>query len=515
MFLRQKTMLGMLVFGLLGLLYTTCTSDTDTSAAVNPDQLEGEALAKFACGRCHSYPSPDLLPKVGWENMIPHMAHRLGVAGQTYNPYANKSMEESFRLESSGIYPKAPVLSDSAWQRLLAFYQSQAKDSFDLVDRPLLSTNNLFKPRLIELSMTNQPVLTMLEIDEEQGVVYYGDASGNLAKLDAAFSRQQFAKLPSPVVDVELAANNKDLLLLNIGLLNPNDVETGGVVSTDDARFSQLKLLKQNLARPVALAATQIDSDEKEDLVVAHFGNKLGRLSWYKEQDGQWQETIIKEEAGMSKIIVEDVDDDGDDDLVVLRSHGNEGVSIFYNRKGVFKEESILQLSPISGTSDLSYVDMNGDGQKDLVVASGDNGDNTNLLKPYHGVRVFVKEGEAYVEKHFHEMYGATKVRVRDFDQDGDLDIFASAFYADYSKPEHTSIVYLENQGNLKFKPFHFPVAKSGRWIVMDAGDLDQDGDQDIIVGSFVQGVVTINVETLEAWRTEPKHLLYLENQLK
>lgn len=512
MFLRIKSIYSLLFLGFLCFLYT-CSSDS--APKVDPNQLEGEALARYACGTCHTYPSPDLLPKIGWENVIPHMAHRLGMEPQAYNPYASKSIEESFRLESSGIYPTSPVLSDSAWQRLLSFYRSQAVDSFELAPKTIYPKPELFQARSIELTLTNQPVLTLLEIDQERGGMYYGDASGNLAKLDTGFQRKQYAKLPSPVVDVELGANDQDLYLLNIGLLNPNDIETGGVVSTDDARFAQLELLKQNLARPVSIAAAQIDSDAQEDLVIAHFGNKLGRLSWYKMENGAWQEKIIKQESGMSKVIVEDIEGDGDMDLVVLRSHGNEGVSIFYNKKGVFTEKSILELPPIYGSSDLEYVDMNGDGEKDLVIVSGDNGDNTNLLKPYHGIRVFLKDGEGYKESFFQAMYGATKVRVRDFDEDGDMDVFASAFYGDYSKPEHTSLLYLENQGDLQFTPQHFPEAKAGRWIVADAGDFDQDGDQDIVVGSFVQGVVSIDYATLQAWRTEPKHLLYLENKLK
>ncbi|MBX2876301.1 MAG: VCBS repeat-containing protein [Saprospiraceae bacterium] len=508
----MKSIYSLLLLGFLCSLYT-CSQDS--AKQVDPDELEGEALARYACGNCHSYPRPDLLPKIGWENVIPHMAHRLGMDPQTYNPYASKSIEESFRLESSGIYPSSPTLSDSAWQKLLDFYRAHSADSFELVTPNLYPNPALFRPRLIELDLTNQPVLTLLEIDQEKGGIYYGDASGNLAKLDTAFQRRQYAKLPSPVVDVELGANKNDLYLLNIGLLNPNDIETGGVVSTDDSRFAPLQLLKQNLARPVAMVAAKIDTDEQEDLVIAHFGNKFGRLSWYKLEKGEWQERIIKEEAGMSKIIVEDVDQDGDNDLVVLRSHGNEGVSVFINKKGTFTERSLLELPPIYGTSDLEYVDMNGDGQKDLVIASGDNGDNTNLLKPYHGIRIFLKEGEEYKASYFQAMYGATKVRVRDFDEDGDMDIFASAFYSDYSKPEHTSLLYLENQGDLQFKPQHFAEGKAGRWIVADAGDFDQDGDQDILVGSFVQGIVSIDYTTLEAWRSDPKHLLFLENQLK
>lgn len=64
----------------------------------------------------------------------------------------------------------------------------------------------------------------------------------------------------------------------------------------------------------------------------------------------------------MSKVIVEDVDEDGDNDLVVLWFYGNEGVSVFINKKGFFVEWFFLEFLFIYGIFDMEYVDMNGDG---------------------------------------------------------------------------------------------------------------------------------------------------------
>ncbi len=73
----------------------------------------------------------------------------------------------------------------------------------------------------------------------------------------------------------------------------------------------------------------------------------------------------------------------------------------------------------------------------------------------------------------------------RDFDGDGDLDIATIAFFADYEKQPEEGFVYLENEGNFKFKPYSLPQAKLGRWLTMDVGDIDGNGKQCILLGNF------------------------------
>ena len=160
-------------------------------------------------------------------------------------------------------------------------------------------------------------------------------------------------------------------------------------------------------------------------------------------------------------------------------------------------------------------VDFNKDGKLDLIVSNGDNGDFALPLKSYHGIRLYLNDGgNRFTEAFFHPMHGAYKAVARDFDADGDLDLAAIAFYPDFEQERPESFVYLENQGGMKFTASTCAESDAGRWMVMDVGDLDGDGDEDLALGSFVRGPTTVPVPQAmrEHWRTNGAAVLLLEN---
>jgi hypothetical protein len=74
-------------------------------------------------------------------------------------------------------------------------------------------------------------------------------------------------------------------------------------------------------------------------------------------------------------------------------------------------------------------------------------------------------------------------VLARDFDLDGDNDMAMIAFFA--IDKDKRSFLYFENDGKGGFKASNLGVP-AGHWLVMDAEDMDADGDDDIVLGNFL-----------------------------
>ena len=220
---------------------------------------------------------------------------------------------------------------------------------------------------------------------------------------------------------------------------------------------------------------------------------------------------------GALKTVIKDYNGDRKPDIICLMAQGNEGVFIYYNNgDGKFSGKQLLQFPPSYGCNSMDVVDMNNDGFDDLVITNGDNGDYPPVLKPYHGIRIFLNDGKYnFTEKAFLQVNGVGKAIANDFDRDGDIDLASIAYFPDFDNKPGEAFIYWENQGSLSFKAFTFDRVSEGRWLTMDAGDMDADGDIDIILGNAYFSLGYIPERLKKKWDVHSPSVIVLKNNLR
>lgn len=441
------------------------------------------------------------------------MGARLGMPSESFDPFKGKRMTEVHQLQSLNIFPTTPALSEENWKKIQNYFLTLAPDSFPEDAPPILENQQLFHASFPSISLTSFPAITMVKIDRDKQSLYLGDWHGSFVRLSSDFSVKDQVLLPMPIIDMERMDEN-NLRLLSIGQLYPNDKKLGALIELDERNYSAQKLIFDGLRRPVHLLTDDLNGDGIDDHVICSFGNMIGELIWLEKTGNAFVEHLIKQVPGAIRAYAEDLDGNGYKDLVVLFAQGDEGISIFYNEAGVFKEERALKFHPLFGCNDFQFVDFDADGNKDIILTHGDNGDHSNVLKPYHGLRIYLNDGQQqFSEKYFFPFHGASMVRCGDFDLDGDTDMALMSFFPDFANDGAQSLLYLENKGAWKFTAHQIPEAAEGRWMVMDANDLDGDGDIDLVFGSFLLDSEEIEPALLAKWKKGSKEVLVLENQ--
>lgn len=485
---------------------------TEPHGSATTAGLSGAALSRAHCQGCHRYPEPALIDRETWrKGTLPYMSAWLGVGKFDLSRRADAHI-----IEESRVFPERPVLSLEHWQLINRHYLENAPAT-PLPQPPHLRTRLPLpgftaRPFFLrsELSRTS-----VLKIDPARRALWIGDANAHtLERANAAGRIEQRFTLPSDPVRVRF--RGPDLYLTLIGRILPSDELAGSVgwFSPEAGRFApQL----QNLRRPTDALEADLNGDGQTDVIVCQFGNRLGRLSWFEKLgEGRFAEHALLERPGAVQAYVVDANVDGRPDVMALTAQGREGVYLLQNEGGGrFRERVLIEQHPAFGYSQLGLIDFNRDGQLDLLTVNGDSGDYPGGPRAYHGIRLYLNDGRFnYREAWFHPMNGAYQAGVADFDADGDLDVAAISFFPDYQNAPDDSFLLLENLGDFKFQPWSLPEAAGGRWLRMDAGDLDGDGDMDLALGSFLPGPETISIPAaLRArWQTNRISVLLLEN---
>ena len=499
----------------------TCTVVAgDSSSTGESAEHPGRNYALQYCQSCHLFVEPGMLPKQVWKDyVIPMMGALLGMhhAGYDYDVFPGKFLTEQEIITRARVYPDQALVPGPHWDLIVDYLLDSAPASPATREYNPEVSIGLDQFQVVDFGPSRKtPMTTLVHIND--GQLFVGDYNrSSLTLLDAAGSVIQ--EISTPHAPVALRRNGRELWVTDIGSVFPSDMPFGKLLVSrrDITDYGAFETRLPRLRRPTHTTYGDVNLDGIEDIIVSEFGHFTGQFVWYEGQkDGGYTPHVLLNEPGSITSYLHDLNGDDLKDIAVVLGQNREGIHFFYNLgNGALRHAYVLPLPPTYGSNFFALHDFNADGHPDILATNGDNADHANPFpKPHHGIRVYLNDGDnVFSEAFFFPLYGASKALAVDFDNDGDLDIAGIAMFADFARHPESGFVYLENQGDLQFNAAYIPEAADGRWLTMDAGDLDGDNDIDIVLGSFIEGAGAVPEVIRQRWADLQKPLLYLENQ--
>ncbi len=214
-----------------------------------------------------------------------------------------------------------------------------------------------------------------------------------------------------------------------------------------------------------------LNGDRQTDLVLH---NDSTNLVWLENIFGYYNKFSIG--AGYVVTASGDLDGDNDADLTFNDAGGNIIVWITSADGYGFARQAIW-LGAWTGHSVMAVADIDADGDDDIVTQ--DSSGNVNVIEMQNGAKVAARWLGIWA--------GRTIVGAGDADSDGDDDIFMAG---DSGAGDGGDVMVIEMESGLKV---------AGRWLgvwpgtsVVAVGDIDRDGDADLIQQNSTNGSVQV-----------------------
>jgi hypothetical protein len=146
---------------------------------------------------------------------------------------------------------------------------------------------------------------------------------------------------------------------------------------------------------------------------------------------------------------------------------------------------------PAYGSSSIELVDLDSDGDFDVLYTNGDTFDSYEL-KPYHGIQWIENVGSGkWKSHHLTSIPGVQRAVAGDIDDDGDTDVVAVACLPDralegskHKMTEFDSIIWLEQTSPGRFERHRLEKGLCYH-VAVELNDYNADGKLDIAIGNF------------------------------
>ena len=484
---------------------------TEPAASAQSDEQQ----ARATCGGCHAFPPPGILPRAAWRDEFVRMMFirddRLPPIGPPATAYRNVQLPPDMERVLPFYTTRAPerLPLPEPWPATSESPVQFARRALSAADMP--GTPAVSNVRLVDVDGDKR--LDVLGTDMRQGVVFLGQPA------NAATALSIIASIPHPaqvtVGDVD-RDGVQDLLVAEMGAFFPADHKKGSVIwlrGLGNAKFGAHWL--DGWPRVADVQTADFNGDGKNDLAIAAFGwRKTGQVSILENRTATASQpmftnhTLDSRPGGIHNTPV-DLNRDGRMDLVTLLAQEHETVVAYINTgTGDFSfDQKVIYVAPHPnwGSSGMQVVDLDRDADLDVLLSHGDTFDD-GIVKPYHGIQwLETTGGYPFAEHTLAQMPGVHAARAADIDADGDLDIVAAALLAggaDVDENILPALVWLEQTKPGTFAR-HTIEMGFPRHATLDVGDIDDDGDVDIVVGTFSMGKATVN--WVDVWTNQLK----------
>ena len=242
----------------------------------------------------------------------------------------------------------------------------------------------------------------------------------------------------------------------------------------------------------IELGLSDVDGDGDLDILMANGGSRGGQQNRILINDGfgYFTEETSTRLPGFSDstkdIDLGDVDGDGDLDVIVTNVNGEQNNLLINNGSGVFSDQTVSRLPIDSNSSfEADFADVDGDGDLDIIVANINNDQNSILIND--GTGNFAEQITPSLKL---PLGNDTSLDADfgDIDGDGDLDIIV------VNALTQNRLYINDGTGSFTDETASRLPVDSDKGVEGDFGDVDGDGDLDIIVvNNSVQNRLLIN----------------------